>query len=345
MQYHFKYNDQVIRLIGIPAFGILIPTLTGLNSYLNHPGFLLGLVSSVVFIFLSFLIWQGNKYFLLKVESKVSWLKNPARRIGTLLLFNALYTTGITILFLSGWFWLFVHQIYWYVILEISLINLICVVFVTHSYETVLLYSKWTTERMYREKTEKLKMQSELDALKNQVDPHFMFNSLNTLNYLIRLDSKKALSFVEALAEVYRYILDQKKEDLVLLEQEITFIEHFLHLLKLRFEDAIKIQFKFDVNLTNRYLVTSNSLLVPIENAVKHNEVSYKTPLVLLAEIIENQLIISNEIHPRKSPEISTKLGLKNLAERVKLSTGKTLGIDRINGNFQITIPLIKLTS
>ena len=65
MQYHFKYNDQVIRLIGIPAFGILIPTLTGLNSYLNHPGFLLGLVSSVVFIFLSFLIWQGNKNFLL----------------------------------------------------------------------------------------------------------------------------------------------------------------------------------------------------------------------------------------------------------------------------------------
>jgi LytS/YehU family sensor histidine kinase len=138
------------------------------------------------------------------------------------------------------------EAIKWNVILVVALVNVICVLFVTHVYETVFMVKEQQNEQIRNSELERAKAEAELAALKNQVDPHFMFNSLNTLTHLINVDAPRALEFTENLAEVYRYILSQKDQTLVLLDDELDFTHKYTDLLHLRFGEALIIKKRFN---------------------------------------------------------------------------------------------------
>src|SRR5688572_486696 len=237
-----KLNDNPIRMIGIPLFGVAIPNLTGLFGTLtfSDPTYWLGYL---YFIALAAMIWQGNRYLLFRTRSRFTWFDKPIEKLILLFVNNIFYTSPLTIAWLCIWYqWAGFTSIKWDTILIVTLVNVICVLFVTHVYETVFMMKEQQGEQLKNAELSRAKAEAELSALKNQIDPHFMFNSLNTLSYLITQDAEKAFMFTENLAEVYRYILSQKEQSLVLLEDELEFTQKYTDLLHLRFGNALTIK-------------------------------------------------------------------------------------------------------
>lgn len=337
-------NDRTIRLIGIPFFGIVIPNIARLFGDL--------LVTDVMywfgyihFILLATMIWQGNRYLLFRTRKRFTWFDKPVEKLILLIVNNIFYTSPLTIAWLCIWYRMagFPH-IDWDAIYVVVLINVICVLFVTHVYETVFMLKEQQTQQLKSAELLRAKAEAELEALKNQIDPHFMFNSLNSLSYLISTDTQKASLFTDNLADVYRYILSQKEQTLVPLEDELDFTHKYTELLHLRFGDALRFKRHFDSTLDRKFLIPPTSVFVALENAVKHNEISERFPLQVDIELSGDSLMISNKIRPKRNVQHSSGIGLKNLDERFRLITGRHIDSGK-NGNscFQVKLPLIPL--
>lgn len=338
-----KLDDNTFRWIGIPFFGLLIPNVTGLFGTLTFTDFSYWL-GYLYFISLAFLIWQGNRYLLFRTRKRFTWFDKPVEKLILLLMNNVFYTAPLTIAWLCLWYiWAGFTKTDWSAIQMVVLINVICVLFVTHIYETVFLVKEKESETLKNEQLQRARAEAELTALKNQVDPHFMFNSLNTLSYLIKWDGEKALLFTENLAEVYRYILIQKDHTLVLLEDELEFTHRYTDLLHLRFGKALIIKKQFNGSAEKDYLIPPTSVFVAFENAVKHNEISEQMPLHIDVDVRDNQLIIINEIQEKGNKQNSSQIGLKNLAERFQLITGNPIEAYQENGKFIVSLPLTPL--
>jgi len=226
-----KLNDIGFRVILIPFFGIVIPVITGMidNNIYKLWQLKLGYLYTIV---IAFIIWEGNRYLLFTLRSYFDWFNKPVRKILALLLVIPFYTVPISVLSLVGWYHVFAKGVVdWNVVYLSTLIILICVLFIVHVYETVFLVREAESEKIKKEQLERAKVEAELEALKNQIDPHFIFNSLNTLSHLIENNPVKAKQFNETLADVYRYILQSKSRDLVLLREEINFFRDYFSLL------------------------------------------------------------------------------------------------------------------
>lgn len=334
-----ELGDAAVRWIGIPAFGIVIPNLTGLFGPLGAADALYWL-GYAYFIVLSFLIWQGNRYFLLKQRVHYDWFNQPARKVMVLLAANVLYTAPLTI----GWLWV------WYgasdfseadgdVILTVTLMNVICVIFITHIYETVYLIKQREDDLLRVERTDRARAEAELEALKNQIDPHFMFNSLNTLAHLIDTRPSQARAFCDDLADVYRYILQHKSSGLVLLSDELHFAGSYLALMERRFGCALDVRLPADAE-ANEALIPPISLQVLLENAVKHNAFSEADPLRVSITVEEGRIVVENERRPRSQDRPSPRVGLRNLNERFELLTRRPIDVSNGDDVFRVSLPL-----
>jgi sensor histidine kinase YesM len=338
-----KLNDKLMRLIGIPVFGIAIPNLTGLFGSLTFSDWIYW-IGYLYFIALAAMIWQGNRYLLFRTRSRFTWFDRPIEKLILLFVNNIFYTSPLTIAWLCMWYqWTGFTSIKWDTILIVTLVNVICVLFVTHVYETVFMMKEQQGEQLKNAELLRAKAEAELSALKNQIDPHFMFNSLNTLSYLITQDAEKAFMFTENLAEVYRYILSQKEQSLVLLEDELEFTRKYTDLLHLRFGKALNIQKHFNGTTERDFLIPPTSVFVAFENAVKHNEISEQTPLQIDVDVRKGNLYIVNGIQEKRTLQHSSKIGLKNLDDRFKIITGKGIHASRDGDKFIVTFPLTSI--
>jgi sensor histidine kinase YesM len=335
-------NDIGFRVILIPFFGIAIPLISGMINGQNFSTWQVK-ISFLYTIFIAFAIWEGNRYLLFSMRSYVEWYKKPVRKIVFLLFGISFYTLPVSILLLMGWYHIFLHgAVKWQSVFTASLIIMICVIFITHVYETVFLVKESENEMLRAEQLERARTEAALQALKNQIDPHFIFNSLNTLSYLIEEQPAKAKLFNDNLADVYRYILQNKSRDLVLLQEEIVFLQDYFSLLKIRFEDALQLNIDIDAALLDKYLVMPISLQVLMENATKHNEFSAANPLVITLRFTEDNLVFYNETRKKVLRKPSSKIGLQNLDERYKLVTGKTITIEETAKAFRVVLPILK---
>jgi sensor histidine kinase YesM len=341
-----KLNDMLIRLIGIPLFGVVIPNVSGLfgNLTMSDAKYWLGYV---YFVALASLIWQGNRYLLFRTRKRFTWFDKPIEKLILILLNNVFFTSPLTVAWLCIWYqFAGFEKVNWEAIQVVVLINVICVLFVTHVYETVFMVKEQQSELLKNAELSRAKAEAELAALKNQVDPHFMFNSLNSLSYLISKDQQKASLFTENLAEVYRYILSQKEQTLVLLEDELEFTHKYTELLHLRFGQALHFKKHFNGTMEKTYLIPPTSVFVALENAVKHNEISEQYPLQVDIDLQDDHLIISNRIRSKRSLQHSSRIGLKNLDERFRLVTGKNIKSGRNDDMlFKVELPLVPLKS
>lgn len=333
-----QLKDRTVRAIGIPAFGIGIPNATGLFGPYG-PGDAAYWLGYVYFVGLSFCIWQGNRYFLLKQRPHYDWFSRPAQKVMVLLAANVLYTAPLTI----GWLWL------WYemagfpqadveIIRTVTLVNVICVIFITHMYETVYLIRQREDDLLRVERLDRARAEAELEALKNQIDPHFMFNSLNTLSHLIDTQPANARAFCDDLAEVYRYILRHKSTELVLLSDELDFARSYLSLMAHRFGAGLAVSLPPRVNGA---LIPPISLQVLLENAVKHNAFSEREPLRIDIKIGNDALVVSNRHRPRLDERPKSGIGLRNLSERFELLTRRPIQIADDGQTFTVALPLI----
>jgi sensor histidine kinase YesM len=337
-------NDTTMRMVGIPFFGLAIPNLTGLFGALTFRDGLYWF-GYVYFISLAFLIWQGNRYLLFRTRKRFTWFDKPIEKLVLLFMNNIFYTTPLTVAWLCLWYNLAgFSAIKWDVILIVALVNVICVLFVTHVYETVFMVKEQQNEQLKNSELQRAKAEAELAALKNQIDPHFIFNSLNTLTHLIKTDPPVAHEFTENLAEVYRYILSQKDQTLVLLDDELEFTHKYTDLLHLRFGNSLMIKKRFNGTLGKSFLIPPTSVFIAFENAVKHNEISEKNPMHIDVDVYEGNLIISNSLRERKTRMHSSKIGLKNLEERFRLVTGKGIQAEKKGDKFIVEFPLTPIS-
>ncbi len=293
---------------------------------------------------IAFLIWEGNRYLLFTLRSYFDWFNKPVRKIAVLVLAISFYTIPISALMLVIWYKIFNNGIVnWDLITTTTLVIMICVLFITHIYETVFLVREAENEKLKKEQLERARAEAELEALKNQIDPHFIFNSLNTLSHLIEKEPAKAKQFNDNLADVYRYILQNKARELVLLHEEMLFLTDYFSLLKIRFEQAVQLQINIDPALFDQYLIPPISLQILVENAIKHNEFSDAVPLVITIDMQYDELIIHNQVRKKILRKASSRIGLNNLGERYKLTTSKEINITESASDFTVSLPVLKI--
>jgi len=178
-------------------------------------------------------------------------------------------------------------------------------------------------------------------TLKAQVNPHFLFNSLNTLSEIIYVDTRKADNYIQELAGIYRYILDNEETDLISLEEEIRFVTRYFELQKVR--DGNRVQLNMNIPGAGRFSILPISLQILVENALKHNSASEEKPLkILIHKEREDYIVVSNDINKRNVLTDSHGTGLSNLKERVKLITGKEMTVKTENNQFIVKLPIIR---
>jgi sensor histidine kinase YesM len=338
-----KVNDIGFRLVLIPFFGVIIPLVTKMNSPVNLSHWELKLSFGYT-ILIAFLVWQGNRYLLFTLRTYFDWINKPIRKIIALILAISFYTIPISSILLVGWYYIFAGgRVDWNVVFTSTLIIMICVIFITHVYETVFLVKESESEQLRFEQLEKARAQAELEALKNQIDPHFIFNSLNTLSHLIDDSPVKARQYNDTMAEVFRYILRNKGRQWVLLQEELEFMQEYFSLLKIRFESAIQLRLQIPENKKSEYLIPPISLQILIENATKHNEFSEEHPLTITIDLEQDDMRITNQIRKKKLRRPGHGMGLRILNERYNLVTNKSIQIQQLDQEFSVRIPLIKI--
>jgi len=275
------------------------------------------------------------------LEKHCSWELSPARRF---ILQNLLFIVIAA-------FWLFaVRFLVFYIlytgkllIFTDEMILFVPVVFFMITINLAELGS-FLIERYRRslaeiEKFRKENAEYQFEMLKLQLNPHFLFNSLNTLSSLVHEDRDKSSDFIRRLSDVYRYVLDNRHKELVLLSEEMDFIHAFTFLQGLRFQGMIDFRFNVRENLLEKKIAPMTLQLL-VENAVKHNVASRKTPLWIEIFAENNEISVTNNFQPKEGQE-GTGVGLKNIASRYEFLSGRRVKILKDDQQFKVVIPLI----
>ncbi|MDO6605629.1 sensor histidine kinase [Arenibacter palladensis] len=208
-------------------------------------------------------------------------------------------------------------------------------------YEADYVFSKMKQSAREKETMQELAVHQDFDTLKNQVNPHFLFNCLNTLSSLISVDKKRAEMFLDELSKVYRYLLKNNEEGVSTVAQEIRFIESYFNLLQTRYGNSVQLNVQIDKRY-DPYLLPSLTLQLLVENAVKHNSLSKNNPLVIdIFTVAGNKLVVSNNHQPLTVKANSTKVGLKNIKSKYSLLKQSGFLVMADDKNFTVVLPLI----
>lgn len=219
------------------------------------------------------------------------------------------------------------------------LINLTIYMFV------YLLYQSYTNHligiELERTKAEQLRTGYEL--LKQQVNPHFLFNSLNTLKSMVDVKDEQSGEFILKLADFYRFSLETRNADQVTVAQELKVLDAYFYLLKARFEDGIAINIQLNEK-TLQLPIPAFTLQLLVENAIKHNVVSLDEPLLINIYSDGHSIIIKNNRQPKQVPEPSTRMGLENIRQRFQHLTGRLIEVESDQHNFTVKLPYDEYT-
>lgn len=191
------------------------------------------------------------------------------------------------------------------------------------------------------ERLEKEAVQAQFDALKNQVSPHFLFNSLSILSSLVEVDPKLSIQFINRLSKAYRYILEQRDNEQVSLRTELDFLAAYTFLLTIRFEGKLFVTTDVPNEDRDRYAIAPLTLQLLMENAVKHNRLSEEEPLRVRVSLDGDYLQVTNPIQRRADQEISTGIGLQNIINRYRLLTDRPVWVGEQDGEFVVKLPLL----
>ncbi|MFI1772328.1 2TM domain-containing protein [Thalassobellus citreus] len=204
----------------------------------------------------------------------------------------------------------------------------------------VYFYNKYQQNKIKEQKVIAGTANAKFDALKNQLDPHFLFNSLNVLTSLIEENPDNAQRFTTSLSKVYRYVLEQKNKELVTVDEELKFAKTYMSLLKMRFEDSIV--FTMPEKASNpESKVVPLSLQLLLENAVKHNIVTANSPLHIKIYEDDGSLVVENNLQPKQIVKKSSGVGLSNIMQRYNLLTNRKIDINKEAKRFAVAIPML----
>ncbi|MBC3759420.1 2TM domain-containing protein [Hyunsoonleella sp. SJ7] len=207
-------------------------------------------------------------------------------------------------------------------------------------FHVIYFYNRFQQNRIKEQKVIAGTASAKFDALKNQLDPHFLFNSLNVLTSLIEENPNQAQKFTTSLSKVYRYVLEQKNKELVTVDEELQFARTYMSLLKMRFEDSIVFTLPERAQNPDSKVVPL-SLQLLLENAVKHNMVTSSKPLHIQIYEDDGFLVVENNLQPKQIVKKSSGVGLSNIMQRYSLLTQRKINIDKGANRFAVAIPML----
>jgi len=335
--------NTIIMAVVVPVLGIGIPIISGILTFSLYNAAQL-ILSFTYFILVSYIVWRGNVYFFQKIRQRYERKKdNYFSVVATYISINMVYSGIVSLGMILAWA-LFSNEkpVPFKQVGTASVMVMIAVIIVNNYYELVVLKHEMEETLSKAQVMETAKMQAELESLKSQIDPHFIFNSLNTLSYLITNKPETAKMYNETLAKVYRYILIYKDEDLVFLKDELEFISNYFYLLKIRHGNAINMIIEIPDMMSENYLITPVSLQILVENAIKHNYFTTTDPMTIQIGVHASFVTVKNKVRPKPFHENVTGTGLNNLKNRYQIITQKYITVTEENNQFVVNIPILK---
>jgi len=286
----------------------------------------------------------GSSIISKKMLNGDNWLHNPVRRFMMVILAVTLYIIVDVLLVNFTWFYMFqdasISEMFhsgmfmWSILTELMIGMIIYLIIISSR------FAKSLNEFYVEAEAQKQELNHyKYATLKNQVNPHFLFNSLNVLSALIYKDAEKADDFVEKLSNIYRYVLDVQDEEVVSVSREVDFAKDYLALQAVRFGNYLK----YDINVSSNKMIVPMALQILIENALKHNEISAQHILEIKISNDEHYLIVTNNVKAKESSETSHELGLDNIKGRYKFLSNQEVKISQTADTFEVAIPLLDL--
>ncbi|TGE23694.1 histidine kinase [Hymenobacter aquaticus] len=339
-------TDRRLRWQGIPVLATLICLLT-LDDLPEGPSVGLLAVHLGIALLFTTVLWLGTSALWRGLLRRYPAVGQTRRRLWRLAGLCLLYTAAATVAIVA-----FLHLLLppYFSLQPLSLLrqiefNLIPTVLVMLLYESLHFFEQWEHNVRRAEQLTQAGVQSQLEALQNQLDPHFLFNSLNTLAALIDEANQPAQQFVEQLADVYRYVLLSREKATVPLGEELAFVETYVALQKTRFRDNLLVTQHLSPELLSQH-VAPLSVQLLVENALKHNVVSREHPLTvsISAEVGSGYVRVQNTFRPRAAGlGPSTGLGLQNTVHRYELLQAPLpVRIEATDATFTVYLPLLE---
>jgi len=294
-------------------------------------------------ILIGFPIMKGNELILAFISKKIEWKDNPIKKFFVSLLAMITVTSLIAIAlnFIMelatgrGFIFAFSDSA-----VDVLLYQILILVYVFTFFTGIEFFKMWKQGLLRQEALQRKAVELQLEAIKNQVNPHFLFNSLNNLSSLIYIDQAQAVEFIEKLSSIYRYVLEQKDKKTIAWKFEKQFLESYLQLMKVRFGDNLN--YKIGVSYDDIFEVVPLATQILIENAIKHNSISGEKPLFIEIFKTEDYLVIRNNLQPKRIIETSHNIGLENINSQYELLTQKKIIKSDADGFFTVKLPVIK---
>jgi len=302
------------------------------------------LMNSVYSLMIGLSLFANNWLFNWVEVKYVFWIERPKRSLLLVSFIHLTYSTiaiyGVNYLWFTlilgiEWSYFIGHFGKNIIVGEYLALILITIFFYARSF-----FFEWRDKSAESQRLKSQAIALQYQVLQNQIDPHFLFNSLNTLGTLIDIDAEKAKQYVREFSLYYRELLSLKDKELIPLADEIQFVGRYIYLQKIRFGDNFDVQIRLKEPMSGQVIPLSVQMMV--ENAVKHNIISKEKPLeIIIVQNDHDTLIIENNLQEKERSTDSNQFGLKNLSDRYLFLTGKEMLISRTDRYFRVSLPLI----
>lgn len=339
---YLGFDDLKMMIIGIPLLSMIMPVMLNFE-YSSHFSYWLHQVPESFIFVLGF--WMFYRFVIIHLHKVFPDIQEVTKRVS--LQVGIIFITAPLLKGILGYI---SHIILGFCSLEDHMdpdfLQSLMTIYLPSAmivalYEALYYFSKYKESLVEREKLEKIHIQNQLDHLRNQINPHFLFNSLNTLMNLIPTDPETAMDYLSKLSKFYRYSVGSNDDKIIPVSKEMECAQLYADLLKVRFRDAIRFDFPESYNTAGHILPMSLQLL--IENAVKHNIVSRSLPLkvVITLDADEEYITVKNNVQKKMESVKSTGMGLRNIEERYAYFTDKKIRCTVTEDNFAVSLPLL----
>lgn len=335
------FNDRWIISIGWPLASVLV-TLLLFPDQMRERGFLgLTVCGPLAFVYTA-VFWWAMRYIYTGLKWRYPRLNQiNLRMLWVFVGFNGIFIAVNTIVDWSLSKIGLRHDFPPNLIVEYVASLILCALVVT-VYEAISFYIQLEKTAAEKALLERQNVESQLESLRNQVNPHFLFNSLNTLIYLIPEHPAKAVNFVQKLSKVYRYVLESRDAKVIPMAEEMTFLSSYLFLLKERFGENLCVRIS-DLSAYTQAAIIPLSLQMLIENAIKHNIISTECPLCIEVFVENAHLVVRNNLQRKNQVMDSTGIGLQNIRDRYRILTQLPVEVITSAQYFTVALPLLSL--
>lgn len=339
-------NDWLI-VPGLGGIGLACITSYSSLAHGNYLNFAENAIMSGIFWTI---LANGNGWINDQVDKRWSWLETPIQRTVIGVLTTLIYTvlSALIVMYLILEFYYNVD--FFGIIKDRGIMELLAAPLIITAVIALWLHGRsflmsWRQSAIDVEKLKSENLKSQFESLKSQVNPHFLFNSLNALSSLVYDNQDRAVEFIQELSKVYRYVLDHQNDEVVQLSDELAFLKSYVYLNKIRFGDNLNVEYQGLDSVNQKWMIPPVALQMLMENVLKHNEISKDNHLNVVVCLQDDRISIQNNINPLQSrKEDSSGLGLNNIKARYKLLTDKSVEITE-SPEFAVTLPLLTVES